>query len=88
MAKKIIILNGSPRPKGNTASLVAEFAKGAKEANCEVTVFELDKMDIHGCKGCFGGGKDSEHPCVQRDDMELNLPKIYTHHKVSTSQIP
>lgn len=74
MAKKIIILNGSPRPKGNTASLVAEFAKGAKEANCEVTVFELDKMDIHGCKGCFGGGKDSEHPCVQRDDMEKIYP--------------
>ena len=74
MAKKIIILNGSPRPKGNTSSLVAEFAKGAKEANCEVTVFELDKMDIHGCKGCFGGGKDPEHPCVQRDDMEKIYP--------------
>ena len=31
-------------------------------------------MDLHGCKGCFGGGKDPEHPCVQRDDMEKIYP--------------
>ena len=77
MAKKIVILNGSPRPKGNTSALVEEFARGAREAGCEVTTFLLDKMDIHGCKGCFGGGKNPEHPCVQRDDME----KIYPAYK-------
>ena len=74
MAKKIVVLNGSPRPKGNTSSLVAEFERGAKEAGSDVTVFELDKMDIHGCKGCFGGGKNPEHPCVQRDDMDKIYP--------------
>ena len=55
MAKKIIVLNGSPRPKGNTSALIEEFKRGAEEAGSAVTVFELDKMDIHGCKGCFGG---------------------------------
>lgn len=74
MAKKIIVLNGSPRPKGNTSALAEEFSKGAREAGCEVTSFLLDKMDIHGCKGCFGGGKDAVHPCVQRDDMEKIYP--------------
>lgn len=74
MAKKIIVLNGSPRPKGNTSALAEEFSKGAREAGCEVTSFLLDKMDIHGCKGCFGGGKDAAHPCVQRDDMEKIYP--------------
>lgn len=34
MAKKIIVLNGSPRPKGNTAALAEEFSKGAREAGC------------------------------------------------------
>ncbi len=48
MARKIIVLNGSPRPKGNTASLVAEFAKGAEEAGCEVMVFALDKAVADG----------------------------------------
>lgn len=74
MAKKIIVLNGSPRPKGNTSALAEEFSKGAREACCEVTSFLLDKMDIHGCKGCFGGGKDAAHPCVQRDDMGKIYP--------------
>jgi multimeric flavodoxin WrbA len=32
MAKNIIILNGSPRKKGNTSALTAAFAKGAEEA--------------------------------------------------------
>ena len=68
------MLNGSPRAKGNTSALVDEFKKGAEEIGCEVTVFQLDKMNIHGCKGCFGGGKNFEHPCVQRDDMEKIYP--------------
>ena len=77
MSKKILVLNGSPRAKGNTSALVAEFAKGARGVGCEVEIFQLDKMNIHGCKGCFGGGKNPEHPCVQRDDMEKIYP-VYT----------
>ena len=74
MSKKIIVLNGSPRVKGNTSMLVEEFAKGAKDAGSEVTVFNLDKMNINGCKGCFGGGKNPDSPCVQKDDMEKIYP--------------
>ncbi|MBQ6006366.1 MAG: flavodoxin family protein [Selenomonadaceae bacterium] len=79
MSRKIVVLNGSPRPKGNTSALVEEFARGAREAGCEVEIFFLDKMNIHGCKGCFGGGKNPDHPCVQRDDME----KIYPVYKAA-----
>ena len=74
MSKKILILNGSPRAKGNTSALVQEFTRGAEESGCQVTAFLLDKMNIHGCKGCFGGGKNIDHPCVQRDDMDKIYP--------------
>lgn len=74
MGKKIIILNGSPRKNGNTAALTAEFTKGAGEAGNEVTEFFLGEMDINGCKGCFGGGKTPESPCVQKDDMDKIYP--------------
>ena len=74
MAKKIIILNGSPRRKGNTAALTAEFTRGAKEAGNEVTEFFLGEMNINGCKGCFGGGKNPESPCAQKDDMDKIYP--------------
>lgn len=36
ISRKIVVLNGSPRAKGNTSALVDEFAKGAREAGCDV----------------------------------------------------
>ncbi len=74
MSKKILILNGSPRKNGNTSALTAEFAKGARESGNVVTEFFLGSMNIGGCKGCFGGGKNADSPCVQKDDMEQIYP--------------
>ncbi len=75
MAKRIIILNGSPRKNGNTAELIKSFIKGALEAGNTVAEFFLNEMDIHGCLGCFGGGKNPESPCVQKDDMLKIYPE-------------
>lgn len=74
MSKKIMILNGSPRKKGNTAALIESFTKGAEDSGNTVREFFLDAMNIHGCKGCFGGGKNPDSPCVQKDDMEKIYP--------------
>ena len=65
MGRKILILNGGPRLNGNTAALIREFTKGAESAGHTVARFDLDRMNIHGCKGCLGGGKNPEEPCVQ-----------------------
>ena len=83
MSKKICILNGSPRPQGNTKALIASFIKGAEAAGNETVCFDLQKMNIHGCLGCCSGGKDSAHPCVQRDDME----KIYPAYQEANSAV-
>ncbi|MDE6848406.1 MAG: flavodoxin family protein [Ruminococcus sp.] len=77
MGKKILILNGSPHIKGNTFALNAEFTRGAESSGHKVTEFFLGSMNINGCKGCFGGGKNPDSPCVQKDDME----KIYPFYK-------
>ena len=74
MGKNIVVLNGSPRSKGNTSALVREFTRGAEEAGHTVTEFFLDGMDIHGCKGCFGGHSGRDCPCVQQDDMDKIYP--------------
>ena len=76
MSKKIVILNGSPRKNGNTSALVKAFTEGAASAGHSVTTFFLDGMDIHGCKGCFGGHSSRECPCVQRDDMVQIYPAV------------
>ena len=74
MGKKIIILNGSPRKNGNTAALTCAFAKGARAAGNTVTEFFVHDMDIRGCLGCWGGGKNYDSPCVQKDDMDKIYP--------------
>ena len=76
MGKNIVVLNGSPRKKGNTSALVEAFARGAESAGNQVAVFHLDGMEIHGCKGCFGGHSGRECPCVQRDDMAKIYPAV------------
>lgn len=51
MGKKIVILNGSPRKKGNTSALVKAFTEGPENAGNTVTEFFLNSMNIHGCRG-------------------------------------
>ena len=77
MAKKIVVLNGGPRLNGNTAELIKAFTAGAEANGHTVIRFDLERMNIHGCKGCLGGGKDPASPCVQKDDRE----KIYPEYK-------
>ena len=71
---KIVVFNGGPRAKGNTAALVDAFVQGAESAGHQVVRFDLGLMDIHGCRGCLRGGKDPKHPCVQKDDMDKVYP--------------
>ena len=48
MKRNIVILNGSPRLKGNTAALVAAFTQGAEAAGHQVTTFFLEELDLYG----------------------------------------
>ena len=71
--KRIIILDGAGRNDGRTSALVRTFTEGAEQAGNEVIRFELQKMDIRGCRncqGCAGQEKGIPLPCVQRDDMD------------------
>ncbi len=67
---KILVLNGSPRPNGNTAKMVGVFREVAEKNGHEVVCFNVCKMNIKGCLACeycHGKGQGS---CVQKDDMQ------------------
>ena len=66
----ILILNGSPRKNGKTASLVRAFTEGAESAGNEVLEFHLPSMDIRGCIGCEECRENGGN-CIQKDDMHL-----------------
>lgn len=50
--RKILIIQGGGRPKGNTAQLVEAFAKGAGEAGHQIETVSLLKNEVKGCLGC------------------------------------
>ena len=74
MAKKIVVLNGSPRKHGNTAALIDQFTAGAQSAGHSVARFDIAEMNIRPCIGCLRGGKDKDSPCTQKDDMDEIYP--------------
>ena len=69
---KICILNGAGKKNGNTAAMIKTFADAAAANGNEVKEFYLQSMNIKGCLDCGGcrrKEKNSENPCVQKDDM-------------------
>lgn len=73
---KILILNGSPRAKGNTAAMIAAFQKGAEEAGHKVEVVSVTKKKIAGCIGCEYCHTKGDGECVQKDDMQEIYPML------------
>ena len=67
--KKVLILEGSPRPNGNSCILSNEFARGAEEAGCNVEKIQLSRKKLSGCLGCNACYRNGG-ACVQKDDME------------------
>ena len=45
---RVLILNGSPRPKGHIKQMIQAFCEGLEEAGHEWDVFDVCKMNIHG----------------------------------------
>ncbi len=72
----ILIFNGSPRKKGNTAALINECIRGMGEAGKEVEIANLNKMKIKGCQFCDWCIKNSKLTCVTKDDMSELYPKL------------
>lgn len=75
MSRKVVILKGSPRPKGNSAYLADTAGKAAREAGAEVTTYYLHGMNIHPCNHCDLCQK-RKTICVIPDDMQEIFPKL------------
>lgn len=73
--KKVLILEGSPRPNGNSCILSDEFAHGAEKAGNSVEKIQLSREKLSGCLGCNACYRN-EGVCVQKDDMEKIQAKM------------
>ena len=65
----ILVLNGSPRPQGDTAKMVSVFREAAESAGHRVTDINVCRMNIHGCLACEYCHGKGQGACIQQDDM-------------------
>lgn len=78
MAKKIMVLSGSPRKNGNTNTVVQWFTDGATEAGASVEVIDITKLTskFHGCIACMGCQKSDKYECVIDDEVKPVVARI------------
>ena len=71
---KILLLNGSPRPHGNTAAALEEMEKVFRAEGLETELVQVGNRDIRGCAAC---GRCSElGRCVFDDLVNELAPKF------------
>ena len=70
MNKKVLIISSSPRKGGNSETLAAAFAKGAREAGNQVETVYLREKQVGFCKGCIAC-LNLGHCVIQDDAVEI-----------------
>lgn len=75
MSKKILVLMGSPRIKGNTDLLADAFIEGAKESGNSITKINVCKNKTSGCLNCQYCVKHNGE-CVLKDGMDEIYPLL------------
>jgi|SRR5208337_2198824 len=75
----VLAINGSPRKKWNTATLLQHAIEGAASKGAETELVHLYDLDFKGCTSCFAcklkGGK-SYGKCALQDELTPILEKI------------
>lgn len=66
----ILVLNGSPRPQGNTWKMVTAFRESAEKAGHKVNVVNVCRKNIKGCLACEYCHGKGQGQCIQKDDMQ------------------
>ncbi len=74
--KKIVIILGSPRKKGNSATLAKQAVAGAEAEGAEVESFYLQGMNIQCCTACDKCLEEESKYCIFDDDMQALYPKL------------
>jgi len=76
---KVIAINGSPRKKWNTATLLEKALEGAASESAETELIHLYDLNFKGCTSCFAcklkDGK-SYGKCAMNDELTHVLEKL------------
>ena len=72
---KVLLINGSPRVKGNTFIALSEVAKTLQEAGVETQIIHIGTQPVRGCVACGACRKNNTH-CAFSDALYDELRQI------------
>lgn len=78
MAKKIMILSGSPIRNGNTETMVKWFVEGAKSKDTDIEIISAAhlKYKVSGCISCRRCQKSEKFKCAVNDDATAVIARM------------
>lgn len=62
---KVIAINGSPRPEGNTKKMIMKVLDALEAEGIETELVQVGGTAIRGCKSCYG--------CIERKDSRCSV---------------
>ena len=71
---KVLLINGSPKPDGNTAVALKEMVKCFAAEGVETEIINIGNKDIHGCISCYSCKQTGK--CVFDDIVNEVAPKF------------
>ena len=75
-AKKILVLLGSPRKKGNSTTLANQIVAGAESAGATAEKIFLHGKDISPCQACYACQRPDSKGCAIDDEMQPIYGKL------------
>jgi multimeric flavodoxin WrbA len=78
MSKKVLILFGSPRKHGNTATICGWAADGIREQGSSVKVVDVARLNFKaaGCLSCYACQQSEDFRCIIRDEVSDLIASI------------
>jgi multimeric flavodoxin WrbA len=76
---KILVINGTYRPKGTSTELARSFLQGAQAHGADVETVLLCEQKIGyclNCLQCYGFAGDGVAPCSLKDDMDQLIARV------------
>lgn len=71
---KVLLINGSPRAKGNTRLALEEVARTLGEEGVDTEIVNIGKGAVQGCIACGMCGREGR--CTFRDDLYSGILRI------------
>ena len=71
---KVLLINGSPRANGNTATALGEMIKVFEKEGVETELVHVGNLPIRGCIGCYQCFKNGQ--CVFDDIVNESAKKL------------